>query len=179
MTEISRRTFVTGATALGITAIGGLGTLTPRQARAQSLPFAALEQTQARMAEGLGEAMVPGAKVAGIAHYLDWQLSHPESSLLMAKYLGVNPESQLEFYTAGLDAASATLNSVADMTLEQLVDAMATDSVGPHWQGPPAGFFFFLLRADALDVVYGDVSGYESLGLPYAAHLDVPSRWRS
>jgi hypothetical protein len=45
------------------------------------------------------------------------------------------------------------------------------------WTGPPAPLFYFALRNDALDVVYGTVQGIESLGLPYMAHIQPPSRW--
>jgi hypothetical protein len=34
-----------------------------------------------------------------------------------------------------------------------------------------------LLRSDAVDVVYGTVEGYESLGIPYMAHIAPDRRW--
>ena len=46
------------------------------------------------------------------------------------------------------------------------------------WQGPPAaGFVYFLLRSDAVDVVYGTVEGYAELGIPYQAHIMPLKRW--
>ena len=47
----------------------------------------------------------------------------------------------------------------------------------PDWVGPPAPFFYFVLRNDVVDVVYGTREGVESLGLPYMAHIEPPSRW--
>ena len=45
------------------------------------------------------------------------------------------------------------------------------------WTGPPAGLFYFTLRSDAIDVVYGTQRGFENLGVPYMAHIAPPSRW--
>jgi len=45
------------------------------------------------------------------------------------------------------------------------------------WQGPPQGFVYFVLRSDAVDVVYGTVEGYEALGVPYQAHIMPLKRW--
>src|SRR6266849_2860373 len=45
------------------------------------------------------------------------------------------------------------------------------------WQGPPPPFAYTLLRADAVDVVYGTMSGYEALGIPYMAHIAPTTRW--
>ena len=38
-------------------------------------------------------------------------------------------------------------------------------------------FFYFVLRNDAVDVVYGTKAGVESLDIPYMAHVEPPSRW--
>ena len=38
------------------------------------------------------------------------------------------------------------------------------------WQGPAGGFVYFVLRSDAVDVVYGTMEGYESLGVPFMPH---------
>jgi len=45
------------------------------------------------------------------------------------------------------------------------------------WQGPPAGQVYFVLRSDAVDVVYGTMEGYESLGVPYLPHIAPDRRW--
>ena len=45
------------------------------------------------------------------------------------------------------------------------------------WEGPPAGFFYFVLRSDAVDVVYGTKTGFEVLGVPYMAHIEPTSDW--
>jgi hypothetical protein len=39
------------------------------------------------------------------------------------------------------------------------------------------GFVYFLLRSDAVDVVYGTVEGYAALGIPYMPHIAPTKRW--
>ena len=45
------------------------------------------------------------------------------------------------------------------------------------WQGPAGSFAYLVLRSDALDVVYGTMDGYESLGVPYMPHIAPVERW--
>ena len=44
-------------------------------------------------------------------------------------------------------------------------------------RGPPAGLVYFVLRSDTVDVMYGTMEGYESLGVPYMAHIEPDKRW--
>jgi hypothetical protein len=103
--------------------------------------------------------------------------------MLMIKYLGVaGPFS--EFYRSGLRATNAASQSLhgrpfADCS-PQLAAALLSQMAGGHvegWQGPPPGLFYFVLRSDAVDVVYGTKAGFEQLGVPYMAHIEPPSRW--
>jgi len=45
------------------------------------------------------------------------------------------------------------------------------------WQGPPGGFVYLITRSDAVDVVFGTMEGYASLGIPYMAHIPPERRW--
>ena len=45
----------------------------------------------------------------------------------------------------------------------------------PQWPAGP--FVYLVLRNDAVDVVYGTMSGYEGLGIPYMAHIAPAKRW--
>ena len=77
MASIGRRGFVKGAT-LGALAfsVGGVEVLmTPNEARARNVPFRLLDGHQGETLEALGETLVPKAREAGIAHYIDQQLS--------------------------------------------------------------------------------------------------------
>ena len=132
----------------------------------------------------LADVLVPGAKQAGIGLFLDHHLSvKREHCLLMIGYLGV-PSPYIDFYSSSLDNIRSYCRStykapVTQLTLQQkqsLVDAIAQDAI-LEWQGFPASFFHFVLRADAADVVYGTVSGFERLGIPYSAHISPTSNW--
>jgi len=103
---ISRRDFVGGAAvgALAFTVGSAQLLLTPRQARAQGVPFRLLKANEAEALEALGETLVPGARAAGIAHFIDQQLSvTQEEALLEARILNVKPP-YVNFYRAAIGA---------------------------------------------------------------------------
>ena len=82
---------------------------------------------------------------------------------------------------AGLDkACTSTLGkrfvelSPADQ--RKAVDALRQAKLEP-WSGPPQPFAYFLLRQDAVDVVYGTVEGFQKLGIPYMPHILPEQRW--
>lgn len=158
--------------------------LTPGQARARKLPFGVLSDDQVQILDALGETLLPGAAAAGLSHFVDHQLgAPPDQQLLMIKYLGVDPPFD-GFYRSGLagvDAAARQSDGYGFAELEpqrqrELVAAMA-QADPPGWSGPPAPFFYFVTRNDALDVVYGTREGFERLEIPYMAHIEPPSRW--
>ena len=158
--------------------------MTPAQARASDVPFRALDTGTVAVLDALGETLLPGSAAAGLAHYIDHQLSgDPADSMLMIKYLGV-PAPFADFYRVGLHAADALARAVhgkvfAKISTEQAV-GLVTKMAGGQiegWQGPPVGLFYFVLRSDAVDVVYGTKAGFEQLGVPYMAHIEPPSRW--
>ena len=74
------------------------------QARAQNIPFRTLTPEQVATLEALGETLVPGAKQAGISHFIDQQLSIPPGeALLEARILNIRPP-YANFYRAALGA---------------------------------------------------------------------------
>ena len=76
--------------------------LSPREAHAQGLALKVLTAEERAALEALGETLLPGARDAGLAHYVDQQLSvDPSESLLLARALGVAPP-YANFYRAGL-----------------------------------------------------------------------------
>ena len=186
MTQMQRRAFVKGAAlgALAFTVGGAEVLLTPGEARSRGVPFRLLKAPEAETIEALGETLVPGARSAGIAHFIDQQLSVPaEEALLEARIMNVRPP-YANFYRAAIGAvnrASQTLHGrkFADLsTVEQrdFVNLMRQNKID-GWQGPAGGFVYFLLRSDAVDVVYGTVEGYEALGIPYMPHIAPERRW--
>src|SRR6516165_2737032 len=76
---VERRDFIKGAAtgALAFTVGGVEVLLTAREARAQNVPFRLLKANEAETIEALGETLVPGARAAGVAHFIDQQLSVP------------------------------------------------------------------------------------------------------
>jgi hypothetical protein len=187
MSEIERRALIKGVglSALAFTVGGKELLLTPRQAHAQNIPLKTLTPEQVGTLEALGETLVPGAKQAGIANFVDQQISIPHGeALLEARILNVKPP-YANFYRAALgavDKASQATNG--DKKFTQLsadeqhlfVDAMRQNKIG-GWQGPPGPFVYLLLRSDAVDVVYGTMEGYAALGIPYMPHIAPEKRW--
>src|SRR5262249_16745276 len=82
------RAFMKGAAigALAFTVGGAEVLLTPRAARAQGVPLRTLTAAQAATLDALGETLAPGARQAGISHFVDQQISiPPEEALLDAR----------------------------------------------------------------------------------------------
>src|SRR2546422_361204 len=176
MEKIERRAFMQGAAvgALAFTVGGAEVLLTPRDARAQAVPFRTLTPEQVETLEALGETLVPGARAAGISHFVDQQLSIPPGeALLEARILNVRPP-YANFYRAALgavDRASQAHNGgrrFAQLNAAEqrgLVDDMRQNKI-EGWQGPPAGGFGYVgLRHDAVDGVYGTLGGDGGLGV--------------
>ena len=158
--------------------------MTPRAAKQAGAELRVLTAAESGLVTRLGEVLLPGSGDAGLAHYLDHQLAAaPAEQMLMIKYLGVNPPF-LPFYRTGLSALEAAAQQAAAQSFAEMQDADANALVGEiaagsiaDWQGPPAAFFYFVLRNDACDVLYGTQEGFEQLGVPYMAHVEPPSRW--
>jgi hypothetical protein len=186
MADIERRAFVKGATlgALAFMVGGATLMLTTRQARAGNVPFRMLKENEADTIESMGETLVPGASTAGIAHFIDQQIScPPEEALLQARIFNVKPPFA-NFYRGavkGIDGASDKtfgrkfyMLSAGDKV--EFVNLMRSNKAA-GWQGPPGPFVYTVLRSDAVDVVYSTMEGYEALGVPYMAHIAPERRW--
>src|SRR5262245_15524926 len=183
---VDRRGFVRGAAlgALAYTVGGAQVLLTPRAARAQGVPFRLLNAREAATLEAMGETLVPGARAAGIAHFIDHKVSvPPEEALLEARLMTVRPP-YINFHRNARDAIDKASGANGDQRFASLPPNAQREFVGlmrqnklQGWQGPPPGFVYFLMRSDAVDVVYGTVEGYEALGIPYMAHIAPLKRW--
>lgn len=174
--SINRRHFLAGGAAtLGFYLIGGrLTHASAAEATAIGFTPRILNNAQVSALETIADALVTGAEAQGIAAYIDSQLAEGDSSKLIAKYLGVGTPGQKGFYSAALDAAlkQTELTEAPDA----FTRALATDAV-KDWQGPPGSYFTFVLRADALDVVYGTPQGFDGIGVPYMAHIQPEAIW--
>ncbi len=182
----SRRTFIrnTGIGLLTFYVSGCEVEMTPQEAREKEVAFGVLSDTEVSTLDALGEILLPGSAAAGLSHFIDHQLgTSAEDQLLMIKYLGVDPPFA-PFYQGGIAAMNTLSQSQKNQPFASLSEADQTQLVGQFaqanpdgWQGPPGPFFYFVLRNDAVDVVYGTKEGFESLEMPYMAHIEPPSRW--
>ena len=186
MDNIGRRTFVRGAAvgALAFTVGGADVLLLPSEARAQKVPLKVLSADEALRLEAVSETLVPGAREAGIAHFVDQQCSVPPHEALLNIRIGNVRPPFVNFYRAAvtaIDSGSQRLfgykftEAPPDQQIE-FVHNMRQNKID-GWQGPPAPFVYTILRSDAVDVVYGTMEGYEALGIPYQAHIAPERRW--
>ena len=175
-----------GATAGALAfVVGGAEVImTAHEARARLVPFRLLDAHEAETLEALGETLVPQAREAGVAHFIDQQLSVPPGeSLLQARILNVRPPFS-DFYRAAIVATDAGSNMMHGRDFARLapaeqrgfVDLMRQNKV-QGWSGRPAALVYTVVRADAVDVVYGTMDGYEALGIPYMPHIPPEKRW--
>ena len=181
-----RRAFLRGAGLglLSFTVAGAEAWLTPRQARAADAQLEVLTPAQAADLEAIGDAFAPGAAQAGIAWFVDKQLTlPPNDSLLIARYFNV-PPPYADFYRGSVAALNALSKARHERPFAALETAVATELLrellGPDpagWRGPPALVVYLVLRNDAVDMVYGTQGGIENLGVPYMAHILPPSPW--
>lgn len=185
--KANRRSVLSGAAAgLGLMPFlinGVLTQATAADARAQGAAFKILTPGEVRTLEAFGEVLLPGARAEGIAHFVDHHISvDPADSLLMLRYLDV-PPPYAGFYKAGLaalDAHARTQGALfADLAADKAAALVKAISAAPPpgWAGPPSPLFYFAVRADAVDVVYGTMKGFEKLGVPYMAHIEPETRW--
>jgi len=164
----------------------GVAMLSPRIAHARGLNYKVLSNHEVKTLEALGEVMAPGAREAGVANFIDQQLSiPPDDALLVIRGFDVNPP-YISFYQSGLqglDKLSQTLHKSdfqglnGDLAAELVMSLSSATAPPTAWQGPPAHVFYHCLRNDAIDVVYGTVDGFEKLGIPYLEHIIPPKRW--
>jgi hypothetical protein len=183
---LERRVFLKGAS-MGLFAfmVGGAEILmTPGEARARAVPFRLLTAEEAETLEALGETLLPGGREAGVAHFIDQQVSvTPGEALLEARIVNVKPP-YINFYRAaisGIDKAATARSGKRFTALNaaeqhDFIDQLRQNKI-EGWQGPPAGLVYFVLRSDTVDVMYGTMEGYESLGVPYMAHIEPDKRW--
>jgi hypothetical protein len=186
MADIGRRGFVKGATlgALAFSVGGAEVIMAAGEARARGVPFRLLDAHQGETLEALGETLVPQARECGIAHFVDQQLSvPPHEALLQARIFNLPPPFA-EFYRTAIGAVDDGSRKLFGRDFAQLVpadqrgfvDRMRQNQI-EGWAGRPGAIVYAVLRADAVDVVYGTMEGYEALGIPYMPHIPPERRW--
>jgi len=156
--------------------------MTPGEAHVQGAKYEVFGVAEAQVFETLADRLLPGARQAGVAHFVDHQLAAADADvLLMIRYFSV-PKPFSGFYRGGLTAlesASRRIHGKGFIQLQPLQQAdlihdMSRDRI-VGWQGPPQSFFYLIVRNDAIDVVYGTVDGFKLLGIPYMPHISPPA----
>jgi len=129
--------------------------------------------------------LAPGAGEAGVSRYLDAQLATPRDEAFLFLRVLANPPFE-GFYRQGIAGieqetrarfgGDASYTALDHSRQRDLIDAAAADRTRV-WKAPPPSFFFFVSRADAIDVAYGTEAGFRRLGVPYIAHIRPPTPW--
>lgn len=179
---INRRNFLKqGGLTLSFALAGTNVLLTPAQAHAKAIPYVVLNTDEVALLEAVCEILLPGAKDAGVAHFVDQQLSvDPNDSLLVLKYFNY-PPPYTDFYRPALLECQKLsqrmfLKDVAQLARpdsHKFIEALR-DGKAEGWTGPPPPLVYHAMRNDAVDVVYGTVEGFKKLGVPYMEHILPP-----
>lgn len=187
METVRRRAFMQGAAAgaLAFTVGGAEVLLLPSEARAQKVPLKVFSADEALRLEAVHETLVPGAREAGIAHFVDQQCSVPPHEALLGIRIGNVRPPFVNFFRAALTEIDRQCNAkhgkpFAALTLDEQRDFIALMRVGKHpeWKGPPPQQAIYgSFRANAVDVVYGTIEGFERLGVPYMPLVPPEARW--
>jgi len=187
MDDIARRSFIKGASigALAFTVGGVEVMLTARQARAQGVPLRVLTAGEAEMLEAIGNVLAIGARQAGIAHFVDQQLTVPPGyALLSVRVADVRPP-YVDFYRDALAAIERAAKAVhsrkfSDFTEPEkleFVERLSHQEI-KSWDGKASqAQVYSALRNDAVDVVYGTVEGFQRIGVPYLPHILPERKW--
>lgn len=158
-----RRQLIQGLAWVAVASVGhlrrALGGVARSRASRPGLRF--FTTHEAAQLDALGNALVPGARAAGLARYIDRYVSvAPANSLLTLRYLNVAPPYG-DFYRKSLRRLGTYHD--ADETVHRLAKSEP--------------LFYFALRSDAIDVVYGTMAGFRNLGIPYLPHIAPPVPW--
>jgi hypothetical protein len=183
----NRRTFLklSGLGLLTFSVGGASLLLTPAQAKAKNVPLKVLTADEAHILEILGETLHPGASEAGLANFVDYQLSvKPDDCRSLVKYF-VNDPPFDNFYRAGIKSLQAyskakfgaSFIDLKDADRVALVKSIGRDSPKEWPFPPPAPLFYMVVRNDTADVLYGTLDGFKRLGVPYMPHIVPPERW--
>jgi hypothetical protein len=172
-----------GGASLAVSAAAPLALFDPRAARAQGTPFAVLSPDEVTTIEALSDALVPGAREAGVAHYIDHELASPSPRLLLRFAQLRGPMAP--YYHAALAAFAASMKvqgtavfgSLPADAQHTVIEALRTGTIKPWDNALPAPVFYGMMRNDGVDVVYGSVEGLKHLDIPYMAHIMPKSTW--
>jgi hypothetical protein len=173
-----------GGASLLTTAAAPAALFDPRIARAQGAPFKVLSAAEVATIDALSNAIVPGARDAGVAHYIDHELASTSPRLLLRFAQLRGP--LLPYYRGAFAAFAASMkeqgkgefSALSADAQNAVIEAMRTGKIAP-WDAKavPAPVFYGMMRNDGVDVVYGSAEGFERLGMPYMPHIMPKTTW--
>jgi hypothetical protein len=186
MDRLERRAFMKGAAigALAFSVGGAEVLLTPQQAHAQGIPLKVLSAAEAKSLEAVSETLVPNARTAGIANFIDQQCAVPPHQALLSLRIANARPPFVNFYRAALTEIDRQCSAQHGKAFAELGAAEQREFINllrqakhADWKGPAQGQIYGIFRDDAVDVVYGTVEGFERLGVPYMPHVLPTARW--
>jgi hypothetical protein len=173
-----------GGASLAMTAAAPLSLFDPRVARAKGEPFKVLSADEVKTVESLSDALVPGAREAGVSHYVDHELASPSPRLLLRFAQLRGPLAP--YYHGALAAFAASMtaqgkgafSSLSPDAQHTVIEALRTGTIKPWDAGAvPAPVFYGMMRNDGVDVVYGSAEGFKHLDMPYMPHIMPKTTW--
>jgi Gluconate 2-dehydrogenase subunit 3 len=143
-----------------------------------------LTVTQRNTLGACADLLVPGAAAGGVVEFVVTMLGRPDPWLCY-RFISL-PIPIVEFYRSALDEIDhychrqfrSSVGGLSPQAQSEFVAGLARAEL-PSWRGPPQSLVYFALRSDAVDAVYGTVSAYQQLGVPYMAHIAPPPGWPS
>jgi hypothetical protein len=179
-----RQILKAGSVSVAATASAHLAIFKPREARAQGIPFSVLSPDEVATVEALADALVPGAREAGVSHYIDHELASPSPRLLLR--FAQLPGPMAPYYHGAIAAfttsvaagESGRFAALAPEARHGIIEALRTGSLKPWSAGAvtPA-MFYGMMRNDGIDVVYGSLDGFKALDIPYMPHIEPKTTW--
>jgi hypothetical protein len=156
----------------------------PREARAKNLPFKILSPDEVAAVESLSEALVPGARAAGVSHYIDHELASPSPRLMLrfAQLRGpMTPyyRGALAAFVSSMKAQGhGAFSSLSPDAQHTIIEALRTGTIKPWGESAVAApVFYGMMRNDGVDVVYGSADGFKALDMPYMPHIMPKTTW--
>ena len=155
-----------------------------RAARAERRAFKILSSSEVAEIEALSDALVPGARVGGVSHYIDHELAS-ESPRLLLRFAQLRGP-MTPYYRGAIAAFAASLkaqghgafSSLAPDAQRAVIEALRTGAIKPWDSGAvPAPVFYGMMRNDGVDVVYGSPEGFKALEMPYMPHIMPKTTW--
>jgi hypothetical protein len=173
-----------GGASLAMTAAAPHLLFDPREARARGVPFKVLAPDEVTTIEALSDALVPGARDAGVSHYIDHELASPSPRLLLrfAQLRGpIAPyyHRALAAFAAAMTAqGNGAFSSLSASAQHAVIEALRAGTIKPWDAGAvPPPVFYAMMRNDGVDVVYGSVEGFKNLDMPYMPHIMPSTTW--